>query len=65
MKYRKFIPGQSHKKKISGKFIEGNGQPITAIKMGRNEPCSCGSGKKVKHCHGSKTLYKNTNKDDK
>lgn len=21
-------------------------------KMGRNEPCPCGSGKKVKHCHG-------------
>jgi len=24
-------------------------------KMGRNEPCFCGSGKKFKHCHG--TLY--------
>ncbi len=23
--------------------------------MGRNEPCPCGSGKKVKHCHGSAT----------
>ncbi len=22
-------------------------------KMGRNEPCFCGSGKKFKHCHGS------------
>ncbi|CAA2929168.1 preprotein translocase subunit SecA [Arsenophonus endosymbiont of Bemisia tabaci] len=22
-------------------------------KIGRNEPCSCGSGKKYKHCHGS------------
>ena len=21
-------------------------------KMGRNEPCFCGSGKKFKHCHG-------------
>ena len=21
-------------------------------KIGRNEPCSCGSGKKFKHCHG-------------
>lgn len=22
-------------------------------KVGRNEPCSCGSGKKYKRCHGS------------
>jgi len=22
-------------------------------KVGRNDPCSCGSGKKYKHCHGS------------
>lgn len=22
-------------------------------KVGRNEPCPCGSGKKFKHCHGS------------
>ena len=21
-------------------------------KLGRNEPCWCGSGKKYKHCHG-------------
>jgi SEC-C motif len=24
----------------------------TGIKVGRNEPCPCGSGKKFKHCHG-------------
>jgi uncharacterized protein YecA (UPF0149 family) len=24
-------------------------------KLGRNEPCHCGSGKKYKHCHESKT----------
>lgn len=23
-----------------------------ASKLGRNDPCSCGSGKKFKHCHG-------------
>ena len=23
------------------------------LKVGRNEPCPCGSGKKYKHCHGS------------
>ena len=24
----------------------------TAPKVGRNDPCPCGSGKKYKHCHG-------------
>jgi preprotein translocase subunit SecA len=24
----------------------------TAAKIGRNEPCPCGSGKKYKKCHG-------------
>jgi len=24
----------------------------TEPKIGRNEPCPCGSGKKYKHCHG-------------
>ncbi len=26
--------------------------PSAAAKVGRNEPCPCGSGKKYKHCHG-------------
>jgi preprotein translocase subunit SecA len=26
--------------------------PQTWGKVGRNEPCPCGSGKKYKHCHG-------------
>ncbi|MGH7227194.1 MAG: SEC-C metal-binding domain-containing protein, partial [Gemmataceae bacterium] len=38
----------------------GNGAPATRKpndpaswgKVGRNEPCPCGSGKKFKHCHG-------------
>ncbi len=25
----------------------------TEAKVGRNDPCPCGSGKKYKHCHGS------------
>ncbi len=29
-----------------------NSKPQTK-KMGRNEPCFCGSGKKFKHCHGA------------
>ncbi|RUO71882.1 preprotein translocase subunit SecA [Idiomarina ramblicola] len=29
------------------------GQPVRkGAKVGRNEPCPCGSGKKYKHCHG-------------
>ena len=27
--------------------------PRTWGKIGRNEPCPCGSGKKYKHCHGA------------
>jgi preprotein translocase subunit SecA len=27
-------------------------QPKRANKIGRNDPCPCGSGKKYKHCHG-------------
>jgi preprotein translocase subunit SecA len=32
----------------------GSAQPVTrdTPKVGRNEPCPCGSGKKYKHCHG-------------
>ena len=27
----------------------------TTAKIGRNDPCPCGSGKKYKHCHGKLT----------
>ena len=27
----------------------------SGVKVGRNEPCPCGSGKKYKHCHGKLT----------
>ena len=38
-------------------FAEAAGDsPATFVrqdrKVGRNEPCPCGSGKKFKHCHG-------------
>ena len=36
-----------------------NGGPATPTKMkkvGRNDPCPCGSGKKYKHCHGRRGL---------
>jgi hypothetical protein len=31
-------------------------------KTGRNEPCPCGSGKKYKHCHESKTSEKRSSR---
>jgi preprotein translocase subunit SecA len=39
-------------------FLGGDGstgpqQAISGQKVGRNEKCPCGSGKKYKHCHGS------------
>ncbi|WP_373777764.1 preprotein translocase subunit SecA [Glaesserella sp.] len=32
-------------------------QDFSNLNIGRNEPCPCGSGKKYKHCHGSKAKY--------
>ncbi len=29
-------------------------KPITSVKVGRNEPCPCGSGTKFKNCCGGK-----------
>jgi len=31
----------------AGTFVRGE------RKVGRNEPCPCGPGKKYKHCHGA------------
>jgi SEC-C motif-containing protein len=47
-------------KKANGEWLydEGNVTPITVIrsspKIGRNDPCPCGSGKKYKHCCNKK-----------
>ncbi len=32
-----------------------SGQPVVreGVKVGRNDPCPCGSGKKYKNCHGA------------
>ena len=38
----------------AGKDPTAKTSPVTAgDKVGRNDPCPCGSGKKYKHCHGS------------
>ena len=45
-------------RKIDGRWLFIDGKPVKpppARKVatpGRNEPCSCGSGKKYKRCHG-------------
>jgi preprotein translocase subunit SecA len=31
----------------------GNAPRVTGEKVGRNDPCPCGSGKKFKKCHGT------------
>jgi preprotein translocase subunit SecA len=37
-----------------GEQVAGKAQPIKAEeKVGRNDPCPCGSGKKYKNCHGN------------
>jgi len=41
------------KKKITNESEEGTKQkPKRVKKVGRNDPCPCGSGLKFKHCHG-------------
>ena len=32
---------------------EKQGTIVASTKVGRNEPCPCGSGKKYKKCHGA------------
>jgi len=43
MKIEKYISDYNRK------IIQQN-QPITSVKIGRNDPCPCGSGKKYKKC---------------
>ncbi len=45
--------GMSEEEQAEGQSDE-NGQPFVreGRKVGRNEPCPCGSGKKYKQCHG-------------
>jgi uncharacterized protein len=38
-------------------YLERNApQPVRSSKVGRNEPCPCGSGKKFKRCRGSSAV---------
>jgi len=38
--------------------------PIVAKKIRPNDPCPCGSGKKAKHCHGTKTEYYKSRREE-
>jgi uncharacterized protein YecA (UPF0149 family) len=38
-------------------IIPGNGSPIKSLKINRNAPCKCGSGKKAKNCCGAETRF--------
>lgn len=49
---------QAHAEQESSHYhAEGEEQDFSNLHIGRNEPCPCGSGKKYKHCHGSKAKY--------
>jgi hypothetical protein len=46
------------------KFYAGNGSPLLARKIGRNDKCRCGSDKKAKSCCGAETqLYHSKKKE--
>ena len=38
---------------FGGDGSDGRQQVVSGAKVGRNDPCPCGSGKKYKKCHGS------------
>jgi preprotein translocase subunit SecA len=58
------LPESDAKKLQTGRQEVGSGKQVTSggkgsspirveKKVGRNEPCPCGSGKKYKNCHGT------------
>lgn len=51
-------------KKHKVAFYPSGSKPFVARKIRPNDPCPCGSGKKAKHCCGTKTRYY-TPKDQK
>ena len=45
-------PPQAAVPTAGGQASTGGGTPRTRRRVGRNDPCPCGSGRKYKHCHG-------------
>ncbi len=51
-----FVRRETGEPGAEGAAVAGKKQPIRVEKekkVGRNDPCWCGSGKKFKHCHGA------------
>lgn len=49
------------REQAGGRKKEEHVQPVRVEKkIGRNDPCPCGSGKKYKHCHGSPSMVPKT-----
>lgn len=46
------FPNEDLRQSLLGKISASGGQPVRSIKVGRNAPCPCGSGKKYKKCCG-------------
>jgi hypothetical protein len=44
---------QAEMQMVGGGITEKPQQVIRREKIGRNDPCPCGSGKKYKKCHGA------------
>jgi len=49
---KKEKPTPVQKRASAARKIVSTGQPVKNLKVGRNDPCPCGSGKKYKQCHG-------------
>ena len=45
--------GNRHNANGRGSHATPAARPVAANKVGRNDPCPCGSGKKYKKCHGA------------
>ena len=45
-------PQSSQRKAVSPRRANAIQRPKKNVKVGRNDPCPCGSGKKYKQCHG-------------
>jgi len=46
------LAGNGHGAQAGARAARNPKDPTSWGKVGRNEPCPCGSGKKYKHCHG-------------
>jgi preprotein translocase subunit SecA len=46
---------QAEMRMVGGGVMEKPQQVVRKEKIGRNDPCPCGSGKKYKKCHGAPT----------